>query len=182
VEFDLVSEWRFEAPAEAVWDRLADVATWPLWWPNLACVVQLEAGDPAAVGARHRVRWTTALPYRLDLETRIVAVDPGERIEIAATGAVDGSGMWTIERLPGGCLARYRWQVRPRTAWMRIGAFMLRPVFIWNHAIVMGRGERGLRELLAGGGADVPAYSPSPASAASSPLGASPPLARGSVK
>jgi hypothetical protein len=148
MQLDLLSEWRLAAPADSVWDGLRDVAAWPAWWPCVASVEILEPGDADGVGARHRIAWTTALPYRLAFETRLTQVRALQRIEIAATGEIEGVGSWTLEPGPGFCLARYRWQVALRRPWMRLLGPVLRPVFAWNHGQVMERGRRGLERHL----------------------------------
>jgi uncharacterized protein YndB with AHSA1/START domain len=148
--FDLVSEWRLDAPPAEVWDALVDVAAWPGWWPSVRSVVRIRNGDADGLGACHRIVWTTALPYRIAFDTETVAVAPMRRIEAKASGALEGRGIWLLEPSGAGCVVRYRWQVRPIKPWMRLAAGLLRPVFAWNHGKVMERGQRGLADFLAG--------------------------------
>lgn len=146
--FDLVTEWRLGAPVDLVWSLLRAVEAWPAWWPRVAAVETLEPGDGEGVGARHRLLWTTALPYRLAIETQVIAVEPMRRIVAAASGELDGTGIWTLEPVPGGCLVRYRWRVRPNKPWMRRFAPWLAPVFAWNHDRVMESGRKGAEARL----------------------------------
>src|SRR4051812_18395221 len=127
MEFDLLSEWRLDSPVSAVWDALRQVEDWPVWWSCVRSVDLLRPGDPDGFGARHRVVWTTALPYRIAFETETVAIAPMRLIELRASGELDGRGTWLLEPRPEGCVARYRWQVCPSKAWMRIAAPLLRP-------------------------------------------------------
>ena len=64
-QFDLVTDWAFEAPPERVWAILRAVEDWPSWWPSVRKVEPVAAGDGDGVGAIHRLTWQTALPYTL---------------------------------------------------------------------------------------------------------------------
>jgi hypothetical protein len=148
-EFDLLSEWHFDAPVEWVWPVLRAVEQWPDWWPNVAAVETLAPAGSDGVGARHRLFWTSFLPYHLVIDTKVVALEPMRRIEVAADGELEGQGIWTFEPSGDACTIRYRWRVSPRKPWMRRLAPILAPVFAWNHGKVMESGRRGLAGRLA---------------------------------
>jgi hypothetical protein len=148
--FDLLSEWRLRAPIERIWGLLRDVEAWPSWWPCLASVEPVRRGDANGVGAIHRLSWTTSLPYRIVLETRVTAIEPLERIAAHASGELVGCGIWTLDRAGEDLvIVRYRWRVTLTKRWMRWLAPLLHGVFAWNHDQVMERGRKGIEARLA---------------------------------
>src|ERR1700730_19344094 len=64
-QFNLMTEWRLDAPVERVWPLLISIEEWPLWWRAVSQVELLKAGDANGVGSIQRITWTTALPYEL---------------------------------------------------------------------------------------------------------------------
>ena len=148
--FELVTDWRLDAPPEEVWAALRAVEAWPQWWPSVLRVEVLAAGDADGIGAVHRLLWQTALPYRLTITSAVAAIEPGRRIEVRVSGHVVGTGTWTLGAGAGGGTAvGYLWRVDVGRPWMRWLLPALRPVFAWNHGKVMARGGDGLRRHLA---------------------------------
>ena len=148
-EFRLVTEWKLDAPIACVWQALADVETWPLWWPSVRRVEVLERRGGGGPLTALRLEWRTALPYRVGFVMKVTRAEPPILIEGEAQGELDGIGRWTLEPADGRCHVRYEWRVRVTKWWMRALAPVLRPVFAWNHDVVMERGRRGLAEYLA---------------------------------
>lgn len=148
MQFDLLSEWHFNHPLAAVWDLLHDMEAWPYWWQSVASVEPVRRGGATGVGAIYGLEWRTALPYRIRLETQVIAVEWQRRIEGRACGDLIGHGVWTLSATEGGTRVRYQWIVEVEKPWMRLLAPILRPLFKWNHAIVMERGRRGLAAAL----------------------------------
>jgi uncharacterized protein YndB with AHSA1/START domain len=151
-QFQLVSEWRIDAPLDRVWDALCAVEDWPGWWPSVRQVKTLAPGNGNGIGAVNRCTWATALPYDLSFDMTVAAMEPMRRIEGHATGELEGTGVWTLSHGDGGAngatMARYDWHVDAARPWMRRLAPLLAPVFAWNHDVVMHRGEDGLRRHL----------------------------------
>ena len=148
-EFHLVSTWALAASQKEVWDVLAAPERWPDWWPTVKRVELLDPGDANGIGAVRRLTWSTALPYDIKFETTTVKVEPMVLIEGRAKGELDGIGRWTLTPTADGCLARYDWIVTVTKPWMVRLAFLLRPVFAWNHNKVMESGRQGLVAYLA---------------------------------
>ncbi len=148
-EFHLVTTWTIDASVEDVWRVLNTPETWPDWWPSVKQVTLLRQGDEAGIGAVHRMKWSTALPYELAFEMETTRIEPLSIIEGRASGELDGVGRWTLR--PDGlkCNVRYDWIVKVTKPWMVRLSFILKPVFNWNHAVVMERGRRGLVRRLA---------------------------------
>jgi len=151
-EFVLVSHWHVPAGRERVWQVLRNTRDWPAWWRYVASVDEVERGDASGVGALHRYRWTSRLPYALTLTTRTVEVREGEYIRARAEGDLDGEGIWQLSDEGNGTLVTYTWRVALTKRWMRSLAPLLRPLFTWNHNAVMAAGEAGMNAWLARGG------------------------------
>ncbi len=147
--FHLATEWTVDAPLEDVWRELAAPERWPEWWPSVKQVTRLREGDERGVGAVHRMRWSTALPYELVFDMETVKVEPPLLIEGRAIGELDGIGRWTLQGNGASSHIRYDWIVAVTKPWMVRLSFILRPVFRWNHGVVMERGRRGLVDRLA---------------------------------
>jgi uncharacterized protein YndB with AHSA1/START domain len=146
--FNLVTEWRLDAPLERVWALLTAVEDWPQWWPAVKSVRLLQPGDADGLGAVRRITWKTALPYDLTFDSRATRIDPLRLIEGRASGELDGVGLWTLRREGLATHVRYDWNVEVTKPWMVALAPILRPVFAWNHNKVMGWGEEGIRSRL----------------------------------
>ena len=68
--FDLTSHWRIAAPVASVWAALTDVRSWPQWWPYVRAVEQVDSGNAEGLGAVHRIRWATRLPFSVSPHRR----------------------------------------------------------------------------------------------------------------
>ena len=149
-EFKLVTEWMLDAPQEAVWRALSAPEQWPSWWRAVARVETLAPGDADGIGALRRLTWRTALPYSLTFDMRTTRVEPKTLIEGRAEGELTGLGRWTLTPAGERTHVRYEWIVEVTKPWMRLAAPLLRPVFAWNHGVVMEWGREGLVRKLSG--------------------------------
>ena len=147
-EFNLITNWTLAAPREAVWRELTKPEDWPAWWRAVERVELLEAGDADGLGALRRMTWRTALPYSLTFDMRTVRVEPMAVIEGRAEGELSGVGRWTVDGDRDRTRVRYDWRVEVTQPWMRFVAPLARPVFAWNHGVVMGWGGEGLARRL----------------------------------
>ena len=146
--FQLVTHWQLDAPLERVWALLVAPEDWPAWWRAVRSVELVEPGEADGIGALRRMTWRTALPYSLAFSMRTTRIEPMTLIEGRASGELDGTGRWTLTPSVEGTTVRYDWIVEVTKPWMRLAAPLLRPVFAWNHNIVMGWGESGIRARL----------------------------------
>jgi hypothetical protein len=137
-----------EAPRDDVFHAIWDSDRWPSWWRGVESVVTLEEGDDEGVGSLGRYVWKSRLPYRLGFDTRITRVERPHLMEGEATGELAGTGRWRIYEEDGLSAAVYEWNVRTTAPWMNVLAPLARPVFAWNHDVVMRWGAQGLARLL----------------------------------
>jgi uncharacterized protein YndB with AHSA1/START domain len=148
--FHLVTEWDLAAPLAAVWGVLVAPEDWPSWWRAVKKVELIDPGSPNGIGAYRRLTWKTALPYDVTFNMRTTRVEPPAVIEGRADGELDGTGRWTLTPTASGTHVRYDWIVDVTKPWMRVFAPILRPVFAWNHNVVMEWGREGIVRRLAG--------------------------------
>jgi len=147
--YQLVTHWSFAAPVERVWHELKQPQEWPRWWKGVVAVQLLEAGDANDVGAYRRMTWRSALPYQLAFNMRTTRVVPQSVIEGVADGELTGRGVWTLSaNASGGADVRYDWTVEATKWWMRALAPVAKPLFEWNHGVVMEWGREGLGRRL----------------------------------
>jgi hypothetical protein len=149
-QFHLITDWSLPGPVEPVWRALTAPEHWPSWWRAVARVEPLAEGDANGVGAVRRITWRTALPYTLTFTMRVTRVEPMALIEGRAEGELAGIGRWTLRPEGARTQVRYDWMVEVTKPWMRRAAPLLRPVFAWNHGVVMRWGYEGLTRKLAG--------------------------------
>jgi uncharacterized protein YndB with AHSA1/START domain len=146
-QYEFLTTWCLDAPIDRVFDVLRDSRGYPRWWKGVTGVVALADGDPDGVGEVNRFTWRSVLPYELSFETRVTRVERPHLLEGTATGELEGTGTWRLYE-GRGTAAVYEWRVRTTRAWMNVLGPVARPVFAWNHDVVMRQGADGLaREL-----------------------------------
>jgi uncharacterized membrane protein len=148
-EYEFITIWNVNAPVEQVWDVIEDADAWPEWWKGVLSSVKLKPGDDNGVGAVRRTVWKSVLPYELEFDTEILRVESHRLIEARAFGELDGIGLWRFNaKNEKQTNVRYDWTVKTTKPWMNLLSPIARPFFRWNHDIIMGWGEDGLRRRL----------------------------------
>jgi hypothetical protein len=173
-QYSFVTTWRIGAPVDRVWDALHEVGRWPEWWRYVERATELSPGDDGGAGAVWRLEWATALPYRFTFDARTTRAERPNSLEADATGELRGTGRWWLAADgPEGpqTLVRYEWNVATDKAWMNALAPVARPLFAWNHDVLMAEGGRGLARYLGAELLDA-GPDPRPAPAALARLGA----------
>ena len=149
-DYEFVTIWDLNAPLEQVWEVIKHSETWNEWWKGVVRVVELKEGDDDGLGSIRRSTWKSALPYTLEFDSEIIRIERMKLIEARAFGELDGTGLWQFESLSEtSTRVRYDWRVKTTKRWMNLIAPMARPFFTWNHNIIMGWGEEGLKRKLA---------------------------------
>ena len=148
VDYSFETIWKLNAPLEQVWQAINSPGEWPQWWKGVEAVEDLKEGDALGVGGIKRFTWKSRLPYRLSFNSRVVTVEPMKRIEGVASGDLDGRGIWTFAKQNGTTTVKYDWMVRTNKPWMNLLAPIARPVFEWNHDVIMQWGAEGLAKRL----------------------------------
>jgi uncharacterized protein YndB with AHSA1/START domain len=147
-KYHFVTKWTLNASIEAVWEQLSRPESWPHWWRGVVAVELIDAGDSRGVGAYRRMTWKSALPYQLRFNIRTIRLDPPRVIEGQADGELCGVGRWDLTPTQNGTEVRYVWTVDATEPWMRWLAPVARPIFQWNHDVIMRWGFEGLQRQL----------------------------------
>jgi uncharacterized protein YndB with AHSA1/START domain len=147
-QYEFLTTWCLEAPIDRVWDALYESERWPEWWRGVERVSVLERGDAQRVGELSRYTWKSRLPYRLEFDMRTTRVERPHLVEGRAQGELTGEGRWRLFEAPGQTAVTYEWRVETTERWMNALAPLARPLFAWNHDVVMRNGGRGLAERL----------------------------------
>ena len=146
--YRFLTTWVLEAPIEPVWDAIRDVAQWPEWWPGVEETTEIEPGDPDGVGSLTRYVWKSRLPYRLAFDSRATRIERPHLMEGTAEGELSGLGRWRLFEGAGATAVTYEWDVATTARWMNRVAPLARPLFAWNHDVLMGLGGEGLARRL----------------------------------
>jgi len=147
-DYAFVTRWSVQAPLEKVWDLISHAEQWPGWWPGVEKVELLEPGTDGEVGSLRRFTWKSKLPYRLTFDMRTTHVERPHVLEGQALGELDGTGRWELRQEGDWTRVRYDWRVATTKAWMNLLAPVARPLFAWNHDVVMRWGGEGLARRL----------------------------------
>ena len=146
--YEFVTVWRVRAPIESVWNEIYHSSDWPTWWKGVEGVVEVRKGDERGVGSVHRYTWKSKLPYRLSFEMQTVRVEPPRLLEGVAVGELQGRGLWQLSTEGSETIVRYDWNVVTTKRWMNLLSPIARPLFEWNHNVVMNWGAEGLQKRL----------------------------------
>lgn len=65
-----------------------------------------------------------------------------------AAGELTGTGHWRLFEQGGVTAVTYEWNVHTTKAWMNVLAPVARPLFAYNHNVVMGWGGEGMARRL----------------------------------
>jgi hypothetical protein len=133
-----VTAWLLEAERQAVWWTLRDAERWPEWWRGVERVTVLDPDE------RYRIAWRSRIPYELEFEFAVRELDELRSMSGDATGALTGTGHWRLFEQDGVTAVTYEWDVHTTKAWMNLIAPVGKPVFEYNHNVVMRWGGEGL--------------------------------------
>ena len=77
-----------------------------------------------------------------------IRIEAPRLLEGLAKGELQGRGLWQLSTENGETLVRYDWNVETTKRWMILLAPIARPLFEWNHNVVMSWGAQGLARRL----------------------------------
>jgi hypothetical protein len=137
-----------ETSRPEAWEVLREPLSWPEWWRGVERVIELAPGDADRVGSRFRIAWRSRIPYELEFEFTVRRVDEPCCMEGDAVGELEGTGVWRLFEQGGVTAVVYDWDVATTRPWMRLLAPVARPVFEYNHDVVMRWGGEGLARRL----------------------------------
>lgn len=147
-QYTFTTQWHLKAPVEKVWRAIHESLDWPEWWKGVVSVTQQEPGDARGLGSIRTYTWKSILPYTLCFRMRLTAVHEMSMLRGRASGELEGDGEWRFSETQGVTRVEYHWRVVTNKQWMNTLSFLLKPVFRYNHNIVMRWGAEGLARKL----------------------------------
>jgi hypothetical protein len=142
-EYRFRNVWSIEVAAARLFGALIDLASYPIWWPDVRSVNRVD-DDTAEFTCR------ALLPYALVFRLRRAEEDASKgRLRVDMTGDLEGyvQGVVAADR-PRAARLEISQRVVVNKRLLRRLAPVARPLFLANHAAMMWRGHRGLRAYL----------------------------------
>jgi hypothetical protein len=132
------SAWHVDLVADALFDVLSDIASYPKWWREVRSVERID-DETAAVVCR------SVLPYQLRLRAERVRDDRAAgALEVRLRGDLDGWSRWTLRPADPGTALVYEQEVVVHSRMLRGVGLVARPVLRANHAWMMRSARLGL--------------------------------------
>jgi hypothetical protein len=146
VDYRFVDRWRVRGTVQEVSDILADVTSYPRWWPSTYIEVTDDvAGDENDVGRSGRVYAQGWLPYRIRFNYRVTESRAPRGFSFAAWGDLTGNGVWDLVQDGDWVDVTFTWTIRADKPILRSLSVLLKPIFRSNHGWTMRRGEPSLQ-------------------------------------
>jgi len=138
------SVWSVDCLPSDAFEVLADLGSYPLWWPEVRRAVQI--GEQRA-----ELHCRSFLPYELVFEASHHTRDAEKLVLVAnLEGDLTGTVGWRIEPRGKGARLLYEQEVTVDKPLLRTLGPLLRPALVANHELMMRHGKRGLRTYIAG--------------------------------
>jgi Polyketide cyclase / dehydrase and lipid transport len=146
--YSFVTIWKISASVDQVWNIIYEQEQWPNWWRGVKKVETLLPGDINNIGKKMRYTWKSFLPYTLSFDMVSKFIIKNYLMEGQAFGELEGVGIWKFTEENGITTIQYNWDVNATKPWMQKLAPVLKPLFIWNHNVIMRWGAEGLAKKL----------------------------------
>jgi len=144
--YQFFTVWRVPGTIDEVKVVLGDAASLPRWWPAVYLGVRPSVeGDSDGVGSENLLHTKGWLPYTLRWTLRITEPITDTGFALAASGDLEGTGVWTFQQDGPEVVITYDWRVTATKPLLRRLAWLLKPAFKANHVWAMARGEESLR-------------------------------------
>ncbi|GAA3532930.1 hypothetical protein GCM10022234_32270 [Aeromicrobium panaciterrae] len=139
------SRWDVPIGREALWDEVESLLASGdpmVWWGSVE-VIDYD-------GTNLAVRAASAFGYRLEFRLDHLELSRPDRLTFDSAGDLRGSGVVTFVDREGGRTSAMHidWRVEAARRWMRLTGWLLRPVFVAGHRLIMRQGEKHLNAWL----------------------------------
>jgi carbon monoxide dehydrogenase subunit G len=138
--------WRVAAPIDRVWTAIRDLEAYSRWWTEFVEVKRLN--DLDGVGSQVAVHAKAALPYHMYFTLETVVEERPRLAIVKVWGDLDGEMRWQLETDGSGTNLIFDESVRTGKLLLNMFAPVFKPLFAWNHRVMMASGERGLQGYL----------------------------------
>ncbi len=143
--YEFHSRWRVVCGREVLWDELEKllVSADPMaWWGS----VETTHYD----GQNLTVRAASHFGYRLTFQLNDLRLDRPAQLTFDSAGDLRGSGHVAFVEVDGeSSVMNIDWRVFADRGWMRWSGWLLRPVFVIGHHLIMRQGEKHLNRWVA---------------------------------
>jgi hypothetical protein len=146
-EYSFMSRWVVRAPIKTVGTVLLRHEDWSSWWHGLETVEVTHTSNP--IGAEFACTWRSHLGYRLRLVLTVTEYIPNHYIAFTSHGDLVGKGSFDLESHGNDTHITILWRVVTTKKWMNLATPLLRPIFVYNHHLLMKQGEAGINAYLA---------------------------------
>lgn len=147
-QYYFITRWQIRAPVEQVWEAIYNSLEWPQWWKGVRSVRSIDEGDARGIEGCREYTWRSILPYNLTFKSTLLEREDYKRLYGKASGQLQGEGTWHFFEKDGITYLQYDWKVATTIPWMNAVSFLLKPLFKYNHDVVMRWGARGLARRL----------------------------------
>ena len=141
--YSFVTHWQLKAPLQEVWDALYNSMECPQWWRGVYSVTEIQKNNAEGINGKRKYTWKSFLPYSLSFTLQLTEIEPLKRLKGIASGELEGTGEWFFSERNGIVHVQYNWDVVTHKKWMNKFSFLLRPIFSFNHNVVMHWGGKG---------------------------------------
>jgi Polyketide cyclase / dehydrase and lipid transport len=142
--YHFVTDWRFRAPAQRVWDVVLDIERYPGWWKNFR-QVRVTQGDGRSNGSVIECVVRGSLPYSLRYALEVMESEEYRHILLRSTGDLVGTGRWAFNEVERETQAIYHWDVATTNPILNLVAPLAKSALAKNHERVMANGYAALR-------------------------------------
>ena len=147
-QYSFVTNWELQAPLQDVWEAIYNSLEWPQWWRGVKSVTEIKPNDASGINGTRNYKWKSFLPYELSFSMQLTEREELKRLKGIAFGELEGTGEWFFTEHEGTVHLQYHWNIITNKRWMNTFAFLLKPLFKFNHDIVMHWGAIGLAKKL----------------------------------
>lgn len=146
--YSFTTNWYVKAPLEQVWEAIYKSEDWPQWWKGVVSVKETEKGDERGIGSIREYRIKSPMHYTLFFRLLLTDREEYKYLSGNASGELEGVGAWHFSREGDQTHVQCEWNVHTNIKWMNSFAFLLKPVFRFNHSMVMKWGAKSLAKKL----------------------------------
>ncbi|HRO41994.1 MAG TPA: SRPBCC family protein [Flavipsychrobacter sp.] len=147
-QYSFITRWQIKAPVEIVWETMFESERWSEWWKSVISVTETVPGDEMGIGSIRSYTLISPMRYRLTFQILLTERETFRLLKGKVTGQLDGVGSWHFSESDEVTTVECHWQVATTVKWMNRFAFLLAPLFVYNHNIVMKQGAKGLAKKL----------------------------------
>lgn len=147
--YEFSHRWEVDGSIDEVAGMLFDSTSMPQWWQPFRDVELLAQGNQHGLGRLVRSRVRGFLPYRLELDFRVVKVEYPHYFEVEVSGDFCGRGSGRLRTENGRTVVELTLDVTLESWPLKIASLFARSLLEAHHHWTMTQGYSGLNRELA---------------------------------